>query len=270
MVVNSTGSLPLTPVLNGPFDFCEGDSLGPIDATGTVEAGTFNWYLNDTTAPPIATTASSAVTLSSLPTGSNVLYVIHSITASGCVSASGSAVVNYYNKDYTISPSFTYCPGGTVQFDGVLGSGSIVWSDPAGELSNGLVSDPTASPTNDSTTYTFVYQNGACSFSDSVAVYLDTAGCGTFVDITNAFSPDGDGVNDGWEIDGIDLHPNNQVFIFNRWGDLINEFTGYNNSDVVWNGNGSSDQIMPTGTYFYVLELLDSGTSQSGWVQLTR
>ena len=270
VVVNSTGSLPLTPVLNGPFDFCEGDPLGPIDATGTVEAGTFNWYLNDTTAPPIATTASSAVTLSSLPTGSNVLYVIHSITASGCVSASGSAIVNYYNKDYTISPSFTYCPGGTVQFDGVLGSGSIVWSDPAGELSNGLVSDPTASPTNDSTTYTFVYQNGACSFSDSVAVYLDTAGCGTFVDITNAFSPDGDGVNDGWEIDGIDLHPNNQVFIFNRWGDLINEFTGYNNSDVVWNGNGSSNEMMPSGTYFYVLELLDSGTSQSGWVQLTR
>ena len=270
VVVNSTGTLPLTPFLNGPFDFCEGDTLGPIDATGTVEAGTFNWYLNDTTAPPIATTTSSEVTFASLPSGTNVLYVIHSIAASGCVSNSGSAVVNYYKKDYSISSTFTVCPDGSVQLDGILGTGSINWYNASGELDNALVSDPIVSPTNDSTIYTFIYQNGSCSFSDSVVVILDTSGCGTFVNITNAFSPNDDGVNDGWEISGIDLHPNNQVSIFNRWGDLINEFVGYNNTDVVWRGDGTAGQILPTGTYFYVLELFDSGFTKAGWVQLTR
>ena len=45
-------------------------------------------------------------------------------------------------------------------------------------------------------------------------------------------------------------------------GDLINEFVGYNNADVVWKGAGSAGQILPTGTYFYVLELFDSGMSK--------
>ncbi len=270
VVVNSTGSLPLTPVLSGPYNYCQGDTLGPIDATGTIELGSFSWYINDTTSTPIKVTSSSDVTFLNLPAGSNVLYVIHTITSTGCSSIAGSANITYFNSAYTISSEFSVCPGGTIQFDGVLGNGAINWSNPNGELNNSAIPDPIANPANDSTIYVFDYQNGLCTFLDSVMVYLDTAGCNTLNDITNAFSPDGDGINDGWEIKGIDLYPNNQVYIFNRWGDLINQFVGYNNSDVVWTGEGSANETMASGTYYYIIEINDSNTSLSGWVQLTK
>jgi len=270
VVVNSSGSLPLTPVLSGPYNYCEGDTLGPIDATGTIELGSFSWYINDTTSAPVEITSSSAVTFLDLPIGSNVLYVIHTITSSGCASFAGTADINYSMRDYSISSEFSLCPGGTIQFDGILGNGTINWSNPTGELNNSTIPNPVASPANDSVVYAFDYQNGLCSFEDSVLVYFDTTGCGTLSYISNAFSPDGDGVNDTWWIDGISLFPDNHVSILNRWGDIVAEFDNYNNSEIVWHGKSKNGYVLSAGTYFYTIDITNSNTSLSGWVQLTK
>lgn len=68
--------------------------------------------------------------------------------------------------------------------------------------------------------------------------------------VPNVFSPNGDGINDYFEITNIDSYIENRLFIFNRWGQLIYETTNYKNN---WNGNN-----YPSGTYFYVLELSES------------
>ncbi len=72
----------------------------------------------------------------------------------------------------------------------------------------------------------------------------------------NGFSPDGDGKNDKWIIKNIDLFPDNELTIFNRWGDEILKVKGYN-SMTAWDG---SDMI--SGTYFYVLKANISGTEK--------
>ena len=70
------------------------------------------------------------------------------------------------------------------------------------------------------------------------------------------FSPDGDGINEFWEIDTIENYPNNSVSIFNRWGDLVFEIEGYNNTSRVFRGIANrkrslgGDQL-PEGTYFF-------------------
>ncbi len=86
----------------------------------------------------------------------------------------------------------------------------------------------------------------------------------------NAFSPNGDGQNDVWEIENISLPEfgNNQVEIYNRWGQMVWKETGYNNIDVVWNGASMNGVALPDGTYFYLANI--SGEIFKGYIDLTR
>jgi gliding motility-associated-like protein len=86
----------------------------------------------------------------------------------------------------------------------------------------------------------------------------------------NAFSPNGDGVNDQWEIENI-LLPEfsvNRVEIFNRWGQVIWEGKNYDNTSLVWDGNGPNGHQQPIGTYYYVVEV--SEVLHKGYIELTR
>ena len=93
--------------------------------------------------------------------------------------------------------------------------------------------------------------------------------------IPNAFSPDGDGINDTWNIrGGLYNYPNNNLVIFNRWGLKVYEADGYNNNwDGTNNGNSNSgnDSKLPVGTYYYVLDLNGNGKNvKKGFIYLTR
>jgi gliding motility-associated-like protein len=87
----------------------------------------------------------------------------------------------------------------------------------------------------------------------------------------NAFSPDGDGVNETWIIPLEMLTTENTVTIFNRWGDIITVIENYNNLDNVWDGNhqGNSKPVL-NGTYFYVVESPNTTEKYSGWIQVVR
>ncbi|MFV8357801.1 gliding motility-associated C-terminal domain-containing protein, partial [Flavobacterium sp. XS1P32] len=85
--------------------------------------------------------------------------------------------------------------------------------------------------------------------------------CGTIV-VHNAFSPNGDGINEKFVIDNIDdtvCYPDNTVEIYNRWGVLVYETKGYNNTSNAFEGISAGRSTiqqstgLPTGTYFYIL-----------------
>ena len=76
------------------------------------------------------------------------------------------------------------------------------------------------------------------------------------ISVINAITPARqDGKHDFLKILNIELFPNNQVFIYNRWGNLVFEAKGYNN-DVVFVGesNTGSNQILNEGTYYYTIK----------------
>ena len=83
--------------------------------------------------------------------------------------------------------------------------------------------------------------------------------------IHNVITPNGDGINDGWIIDGIERFPDNTILIFNRWGDKVNSFEHYNNTSQVWKGDNYKGEPLPDGTYYYILKIRDGGT-RTGWV----
>jgi len=65
--------------------------------------------------------------------------------------------------------------------------------------------------------------------------------------IPNVFTPNNDGINDYFVIDGIELIDDCELVIFNRWGKKVFESTNYKNN---WDGNGSAD-----GVYYYIFTL---------------
>ncbi len=81
----------------------------------------------------------------------------------------------------------------------------------------------------------------------------------------NMFTPNGDGVNDYFEIPGLQDYPNNELVVFNRYSDKVYYRRYYNND---WDADG-----LPNGNYFYILTLhLDNGTVQkyNGYVTVKR
>ncbi|MFD0798862.1 BspA family leucine-rich repeat surface protein [Maribacter chungangensis] len=74
------------------------------------------------------------------------------------------------------------------------------------------------------------------------------------------FSPNGDGINDFWTIDGIESSPDNIVTIYNRWGDIVFQVQGYDNRSNAFNGtankkNDLGANELPNGTYFFTIEV---------------
>lgn len=78
--------------------------------------------------------------------------------------------------------------------------------------------------------------------------------------VYNGISPNDDGLNDYFIIEGINKYPKNKVSIYNRWGVKVFETTNYNSNGNVFNGYSdakgtiSRDNGLPSGTYFYVIE----------------
>ncbi|GIQ61185.1 hypothetical protein Flavo103_43200 [Flavobacterium collinsii] len=92
--------------------------------------------------------------------------------------------------------------------------------------------------------------------------------------VYNAISPDGDGLNDYFKIDGLDRYPNNTVEIFNRGGVQIFKTSNYGSNANVFRGISEGrvtidkQRGVPTGTYFYVLRYEVHGTmnEKSGYL----
>ena len=105
-----------------------------------------------------------------------------------------------------------------------------------------------------------------CQVTDSVIIRVEKS-IDNVLNIRNGISPNGDGDNDIWYIEGIEYFPKNKVVIFNRWGDKIIEFKGYDNTNVYWDGKNSNGKKVPDGTYYYILEVSNS-RAYTGWIQV--
>ncbi len=94
-----------------------------------------------------------------------------------------------------------------------------------------------------------------CSFSTFITVFDEE----NISDTKFALTPNGDGLNDFWRIDGIEDH-DNVVRIFNRWGDEVFKVNNYNNLTNAFFGKANQQTsfgagVLPTGTYFFDIQI---------------
>ncbi|MBK7271240.1 MAG: gliding motility-associated C-terminal domain-containing protein [Flavobacteriales bacterium] len=84
--------------------------------------------------------------------------------------------------------------------------------------------------------------------------------------IPQGFSPNGDGVNDRFEITGIEAYPGNDLKVFDRWGRPVLAQKNYDNS---WDGRARNGVPLLDDTYFYVLNLSE-GLTYNGYLIIKR
>lgn len=87
----------------------------------------------------------------------------------------------------------------------------------------------------------------------------------------NGISPNGDGLNDYFEIQNIQfLEPENKVSIYNRWGDLIFDIDNYDslNPDKRFNGISNKNKEVTSGVYFYKAEFTSGRKSITGYLTI--
>ena len=76
------------------------------------------------------------------------------------------------------------------------------------------------------------------------------------VDIINGFSPNGDGVNDTWELPFLSDYPNAIVEVYNRWGLQVFRSERYVKP---WDGTYEGD-LLPSASYYYVIDYTGNGS----------
>ena len=93
------------------------------------------------------------------------------------------------------------------------------------------------------------------------------------IEIFNAVSANNDDANDFFYIKNIECYPSNKVYIFNSQGKVVFEQQNYDNSQRSFRGIGNTEgaQLLPSGTYFYILKYADKRgreTDERGYLYL--
>jgi len=250
-----------TPIVNAIADqvYCIGSSAPITELEGTVAGTTFSW-VNDNT----------AIGLGASGTGDVPGFFAQNITGTTLTAT------------ITITPSANGCTGETETYNitvyatsVTVNLGSMTDADCLGKALGALDIEVVGGES----PYTYAWSNGAVTEDIEgldAGVYAITAtdnkGCTskdtsfqivarpeTPLKLNNVFSPNGDGKNDMWIIGNIDLYPENEVFVFNRWGNQVYSEKGYNNEKpLVWDGSNLTE-----GTYLYVLKINMCGVDKT-------
>jgi gliding motility-associated-like protein len=151
------------------------------------------------------------------------------------------------DKDGSITLSVT---GGTVPYN-------AIWSDGLTGLTRTGIGEGTYSAV--------VTDKNGCA--GSAVAEVGVTGTQNCLEVLEVITPNNDGVNDTWKIRNIDLFPKAEVFVYNRWGELV--YTSKNLLSDPWDGTYKGKQLA-TDSYHYVLYLHDGTDPKSGVISIIR
>lgn len=160
-------------------------------------------------------------------------------------------------------PNFEIVAGESVQLQGSTSETEFFWT-PGFNMNDPSLITPVVSP-NQTITYYLTASNGDCSITDFCVVSVISA-----LEIPNTFTPNGDDVNDTWEILGIEKFPDAYVQVFDRWGQLVFQSNGYPPSKR-WDGTKNGRELAPS-SYYYVIDVRDENFPDvlKGFVSIVR
>ncbi len=215
---------------------CEKDSI-QLTATGGIS---YEW---------LPSTGLSNPNISN-PKASPASSSLYSVIVGNAISCKDTAtiMINVVNKPVAnAGPDKTILKGQSVQLTGtVSGNGNTFSWSPATNINNIFSLQPVVNPTADSRYILTAVSNAGCgSSSDTMFVKVYN---GIF--IPNAFTPNGDGKNDTWNIPALSAYPSFELFVYGRWGQLV--FYTKDNPKP-WDGN-YKNTACPNGAYTYIIK----------------
>ncbi|HTE02062.1 MAG TPA: PKD-like domain-containing protein [Mucilaginibacter sp.] len=137
---------------------------------------------------------------------------------------------------------------------------TYLWT-PNTNISDNTVKNPVITGSIDITYTLTVTDSRGCVNSDKTFIKVSPA-----VTIPTAFTPNGDGINDTWNIYGLAAYEGAAVDVFDRYGQKVFHSIGYG---VAWDGTISGKQL-PFGAYYYVIDTKVNGLILSGVITIVR
>jgi gliding motility-associated-like protein len=187
---------------------------------------------------------------SSVPICVPMVTTTYTVVISNVFDCTDTVVVHvevYPDPIVTVNQPYDIFLGETAQLFAHGGVGSSYSWEPDDDLDNSTIYNPVASPDSTTLYYVVITTAEGCTFYDSTRVNVSEE---TFITMPNAFTPNGDGVNDELKIIMRGPATLNAYKIFDRWGTNI-FFT--NNINEGWKGTNRGKPC-EVGTYVYVIE----------------
>lgn len=257
---------PVIVNLGDDFESCFEANTTLTAEVNDAQNMTFEWFLNG-----ILLADETSQTLAIFEIGE---YSVIATDVNGCTGQDSVFVSGRDDLQVAVNADFQTCPNepqtitATTSEEGVtftwLLNGDVI----AGETNSTLDISLEAGLMG-TQTYTVIISTGACTGEDSVDVTLYPVGNCV---ISEGISPNGDGFNDTLDLTFLnDRTGVKKLQIFNRYGAIVFEQVNYTNQ---WKGQQSNGDDLPTGTYFYVLDLAGNdsvyGQQATGWIYLNQ
>ncbi|HMQ75389.1 MAG TPA: choice-of-anchor L domain-containing protein [Flavobacteriales bacterium] len=207
-------------------------------------------------------------------------------TGSGSEDMSGLAAGTYTvtvsdAAGCTWNSAFTVNDGATLTLDSLVVTYSNGYNLSGHQSNDGSI---TITPDGGTAPYSFAWSNGAdgatvqgLAAGTYTVTITDANGCSITVSFTldqpmdvvmpTGYTPNGDGSNDSFVVQGLEAYPDNRIIIYNRWGNVVYDRVRYTND---WSGENLQGEPLPNGTYFVVLTLTPDGAPMQNYVDLRR
>jgi gliding motility-associated-like protein len=230
---------------------CAGANTGSIDIDPVNEVNNVTYLWSD---------GNTSKTRLNIPAGD---YSIIITDANGCPADSSVTLTEPLPLKLEFTVSQPWCPDKPDGSISLTASGGVVGTDYIYKWSDNSTGRDITDILSGDFKVTVTDLNG-CSISDSVLVEPQRETC---LIIPNAISPNGDLINDVWNIGLIELYPQIEIKIFNQWGQMVwRSGKGYPHP---WDGR-SNGSLLPIDSYHYIIDLHNGSKPQIGNVTIVR
>jgi gliding motility-associated-like protein len=228
---------------------CYGKNDGSIalTATGGVEPYTFSVMFNDA--------SFSGTYMAGLLPGT---YVMDVSDANGCVASNVIQLVEPEEFESSYNLTMPSCFGnndGSIEITATGGTKPYMygWDSYYSDV-------PLLTGLREGVYTISVVDANKCTYQVASITLTDMAGA--CIKIPDVFTPNGDGINDEWIIENLEMFPEATVYVFNRWGQMMYKGTG---NDEPWDGRYRG-HFVPAGTYLYIVDLYQRTEAYKGTV----
>jgi gliding motility-associated-like protein len=272
VVLTATSDKGCTATANGtanvlPIPFA---SFGVNAATGCLTGNQF-FFTNTSVSTPVTYNyffGDGATDVAPNPSHSYVIpgdfeVKFVTISAAGCISDTARQMIKVFpDPIVNAGPDLTVLEGNSIRFEPLnrVAGQTYKWTPNTYFVTPDTVWAATVKPVFDMTYKLTTTGAGSCTASDQVFVKVLK-----LLSAPNAFSPNGDGINDTWIIPYLRDYPGSKIEIFSRSGQLV--FTG--TGTAVWNGK-LNGQPLPVGTYYYVITPYNGRSPFSGAITIIK
>lgn len=234
VTITFTNNLTMNNIAGGTI--CRGASFTPQVSSN---AASYTWS-------PSAGVSNTTIANPVLSPQNTTTYTVTG-TLGSCTIQRTVTVTVFEGATANAGPDAIILTGDVYQMLSSGSAGSYLWTPSTG-LSSATVLSPSASPQT-TTTYTLtVTSPQGCTASDQMTLTV-VPYC---IKPMNAFTPNGDGINDRWLITDGNCLIGVRAQVFNRYGSRVFESPNYDNT---WDGTYKGKPL-PDGTYYYVLEFV--------------